>query len=227
MKRPNNGFLIVATKNKKYLSSAIFLADSVKDYYPEANITLFTEDKWAEEVPTDLFDQVVFGEFNNIRTKLQALSQTPYDTTCYLDADMFCQHEDVSLIFDQLSSDADLAMTLIRPYNSKITKFKGGELTLHCGMFVYRKTEKVMEFMKEWWSLYQKQQSGEWQWDTDLYPEELRPWDQWSFWWLQNQTHLSLNIEILEDDARWNFVTGYRKDECEGPIVLRHERIIH
>lgn len=226
MNNQNNGFLIVATKNKKYLSSAIFLADSVLDYYPEAKITLFTEECWSAEVPDGLFENVVYGEFNNVRTKLYALSQTPYDTTCYLDADMFCQHKDINTVFDQIKPESDIAMTNIRPYNGAFVYFPGGELTLHCGMFLYRRTEKVIRFMKEWWELFQKQQSGEWKWDTKLYPEKLRPWDQWSFWWLQNKTDLALNVQILDDDARWNFVIGYKEDECEKPIVFRHERLI-
>lgn len=211
----------------RYLHSAYFLVGSIKDYYPEAKVTLYTEEKWSDEVKSreDMFDEVVYGDFNNRRTKLYALSKTPYDITCYLDVDMYCDHEDISKVFDQLKPGSDIAMTNIRPYNAALVDFPGGKLTLHCGMFVYRKTEKVIRFFKEWWQLYLKQESGEWQWDTDLYPEELRPWDQWSFWWLQNKTDLALNIQILEDDARWNFVAGYRQDECKGPIVIRHERL--
>ena len=223
----SKGFLVVATKDRRYLNSAIFLADSIKDHYPEAKITLFTEEAWKEENDmSHLFETVVYGDFNHIRTKLYALTQTPYDITCYLDADMYCEHEDISLVFDQIDESADIAMTEIRPYNGAISKFKGGELTLHCGMFLYHKTPKVIEFMEQWWNLYQKQISGEWKWDTDLYPERLRPWDQWSFWWLQNKTDHKLTVQILDDDARWNFVIGYKADECKQPIVLRHERIV-
>ena len=42
--------------------------------------------------------------------------------------------------------------------------------------------------MKQWWLLYCKQDEGKWNWDTDLYPEYLRKWDMWTYWWLQNKT---------------------------------------
>lgn len=224
--KQTKGFLLVATLDKCYLTAAIFLADSIKDYYPEAKICLFTEIDWIDDVPSNLFDEVVYDNFRHKRTKLYALDKSPWDVTCYLDCDMYCEHEDIATVFDQLSEGKDLAMTNIRPYNSKITEFPGGELTLHCGMFVYRNTEKTQKFFKEWWSLFQKQETGEWQWDTELYPEELRNWDQWSFWWLQNKTDLKLDVQILDDDARWNFVAGYKSDECEKPVVLRHDRIV-
>ena len=223
--KPNNGFLIVATNDIKYLKSAIFLADSIKDFYPESHITLFTEADWVRDVPYELFDAVHYNDFYHHRTKLYALSQTPYDLTCYLDADMFVEHEDICSVFGLMEDDKDIMMTNIRPYNGKITKFEGGELTHHCGMFFYRKNAKTINFMKEWWDLYQKQMSGEWQWDTNLYSEKLRPWDQWTFWWLNNKTNHRIRVGIFEDDARWNFVTGYKSDECKGPIVLRHERL--
>mgnify|MGYP006932105204 FL=1 len=37
----NNGFVYVATYESIYYSSAVLSAESLKDYYPEANITLF------------------------------------------------------------------------------------------------------------------------------------------------------------------------------------------
>lgn len=222
---PTKGFIIIASLQDAYLKSAIFLADSIKDYYPEANITLFTHEKWQRVIPDGMFDRIHYDVPRSHRAKLWALSRTPYDITCYLDADMVCESEEISTVFDQLTDTADLMITKIRGYNGKISTFPGGELVHHCGMFVYRKTDKVLNFMREWWELYQKQMDGSWQWDTELYPKELRPWDQWSFWWLQNKTEHKLNVEIFEDDARWNFVTGYRSNECVGEIIMKHERL--
>lgn len=96
----------------------------------------------------------------------------------------------------------------------------------HCGMFMYRKTPKVIKFMEQWWDLNQKQKTGEWRWDTKLYPEELRKWDQWAYWWLQNKTDYSITREYLPDDARWNFVNGYRQEELNGkPLVVYHHTV--
>ena len=79
--------------------------------------------------------------------------------------------------------------------------------------------------MNQWWELYQKQTSGEWKWDTSLYPEELRPWDQWAYWWLQNQTKYAIIREWFPDDARWNWINGYKSSETDKDIVIYHHTL--
>ena len=225
MHQKNNGFIYVASKNKAFLSAAVYSAASLKDYWPEANITLFTHEEWSNSLPDDLFDNVVFGAPDHIRAKLWALDKTPYDLTVYMDADTEVMSEEISAIFDQIPDDKDILITKIRPYNGKIAIFPGGQLTDHCGFFMYRNSEKVLTFMTEWWKLYQKQESGEWQWDIELYPEQLRPWDQWSYWWLQNKTDLAVDVGYFEDDARWNFVNGYLEDETDKEIIIYHHTV--
>lgn len=219
------GFVIIASLNEKFLTSATFCAESLKEYYPEASVTLFTEDAWIDDHLYNTFDNVIGGAPNNKRAKLWALDKTPYDLTVYLDADMEIMSEEVSTVFDKIDDDTDILLTKIRPYNAKITKFPGGELTDHCGFFMYKSNQKTLQFMKQWWLLYQKQQSGEWRWDTNLYPELLRPWDQWAYWWLQNKTEYAINRKYFEEDARWNFVNGYLKTEVNKPIIIYHHTV--
>jgi hypothetical protein len=224
-KRLPKGFVVVASFNKQFLHSAVFCAETLKEYYSNCHVTLFTIDEWIEPYLFHIFDNVVGGAPNNKRAKLWALSKTPYDLTVYLDADVEIMHPDIQYIFDQMESDTDILMTKIRGYNGKISVFPGGELTDHCGLFMYRSTPKVIEFMKQWWLLYQKQESREWKWDTKLYPEELRAWDQWSYWWLQNKTEYAIKRKYFTDDARWNFVNGYLSSETDKPIVIYHHTV--
>lgn len=219
------GFVIVASLNKKFLMSAKYCCESLKDYWPDAHVTLFTETDWIEDHLYETFDTVVGGAPHNKRAKLWALSQTPYDLTVYLDADMEIMHEDIKTIFDQIDDQTDIMLTKIRPYNAKITKFPGGELTDHCGFFMYRSNNKTLEFMKQWWELFQKQESGKWKWDMNLYPEELRQWDQWAYWWLQNKTEYAIKRKYFDEDARWNFVNGYIKTEVSKPIIIYHHTV--
>jgi len=224
-KSSNNGFIYVATVHEKFLKGAIYSAVSLKDYWPDANITLFTQpDMYSPELE-QVFDNVNAECPQHIRSKMWALDKTPYDLTVYLDADTEIVHEDVRYFHDQMSDTADIMMTKIRPYNGKISKFPGGEMVDHGGVFMYNSKPHTLEFMKQWWELYKRQASGEWKWDTELYPEELRPWDQWSFWWLQNKTDYRIVREYLPDDARWNFVDGYRADETDKPIVVEHHTL--
>lgn len=221
----NNGFIIVASVEKKFLISAKYCAETLKEYYPSAKVTLFTESDWVSEDLYDIFDDVIGEAPNHIRAKLWALSKTPYDLTVYLDADCEIMSEDIKNIFEQIDDETDILLTKIRPYHGKIVYFPGGKLTDHCGLFLYRKNEKTIKFMEEWWKLYQKQISGIWNWDTNLYPEELRPWDQWTYWWLQNKTDFKINRKYFNDDARWNFVNGYKKTETEKDIIIYHHTV--
>jgi hypothetical protein len=228
----NNGFIYIASLDKKYLKSAIYSAESLKENFPEANITLYTHEEWIEG--TDLshtFDNIVTKDVpKHKRAKLWALDKTPYDLTVYIDADMEIMSEEIQTIFDQMPDDKDILLTKIRPYAGAFVYFTedkdGDQLEDHCGFFMYRKTEKTMAFMAEWWRLYHDQANGTWQWDTSKYPEKLRPWDQWTWWWLQNKTDFKLNQGYFVDDARWNFVNTYKYSELNGKdIIIYHHTI--
>lgn len=224
-KRKPNGFILVASKNKKYLTSAVFAAESLKEYWPEAKVSLFTQEDFYHKSLESVFDSINYDAPRNQRAKLWALDKTPYNITTYLDADVEIMHEDIKLIFDLIAPKTDILLTKIRPYNGKITKFPGGELTDHCGLFMYRSNKRTLEFMKQWWLLWQEQENKTWKWDTTLYPEALRPWDQWTYWWLQNKTTYKINHDYFPDDARWNFVNGYKSTETDKPIVIYHHTV--
>ena len=98
----NNGFMYAATCKEPYLQSAIYSAESLKDYYNDANITIYTEERWryiAENA--GVFDNIITDCPYNIRTKLFMLSKTPYQKTFYIDADTEIMHEDIKYIFNE------------------------------------------------------------------------------------------------------------------------------
>jgi len=216
--RKNNGFIIIASQFYEYYEAAHLLIDSLLDYMPDANIALFAHKEWTNDDSRcdKLF--MVHDAISHTRAKLWALSKTPFDKTVYLDADTCVMHEDVSKMFD---FDSDLIFTNIRPYAGKIAKFIGGEMVLHGGVFGYQSTPKVLKFMDRWWELYHKQRKGTW-WPGVEPKERLVTWDQLTLWWLTENEYSDLNINIYEDDARFNFVHLYKEDECEGEIVIWH-----
>lgn len=230
-----NGFLFVASLDKKYLKSAILSAESLRDYYPDANIALFTHEEWlVDQDLTDLFDFIYTKDVpKHKRAKLWALDKTPFELTAYIDADMEFMHEDIQTIWDQMPNDKDILLTKIRDYAGALVYFdknsedksEANRLLDHCGFFLYRNNEKTMAFMKEWWELYHKQNAREWNWDTSKYPEALRPWDQWTYWWLMNKTDFAIKRGYFEDDARWNFVNVYHNNETNKPIIIYHHTI--
>ena len=183
-KREGQGFVIIATKQPGYYRAAIKLAESVIDFMPEAKITLYTEANWVDREHKDcilgtgdyqLFDNVITWEVpSHIRAKLWALEHTPYETTCYLDCDMYCEHEDVANVFDLLG-DKDLVFTKIRPYNAKLTKLSNSEeMTMHCGWFVYNDKPDTLALMRSWYGEYLHQQTPEY--DIAHYPPDALQW---------------------------------------------------
>jgi hypothetical protein len=224
----DNGFLLVASVTEDYVKSANYSADSIRDYYPDAHITLFVPPALRHIADESAFDLIVSDPDvpNHTRTKLYALSRTPYkNLTVYVDADMECMHEDVQNIWSEMPDDCDILITKIRPYNGKISKWATGEMIYHGGFFMYRSDPKTLDFMSRWWTDYHKQRSEPWPYDENEIPLTLRPWDQFTFWKLLNIDKLDTNVQVFKDDARWNFVNGYRLNENKDPIVFYHHTI--
>lgn len=219
--KTNDGYILIASKRYFYFQMAINCAESLLDYNPDAKITLFTHEEWVDS-RCDIFDKVVTGVPVNIRAKLWALSQSPYDRTFYIDAECEIVHEDIASVFDTLE-DSDMKVMRVRPYAAAVTKFPGGELTQHCGAFVYRKSEELYQFFDEWYKYYLKQQD-EWDLDPDTYPPgKLKPWDMFTFWRLLNLEGWNdrIKVDFWEDDARWNF-HGLNEEELKAPMVVHH-----
>jgi|TARA_B100001094_G_C18028343_1_gene718779 hypothetical protein len=220
-----NGYVYVASLNKDYYRAAKMSAESLKDFYPEANITLFTHEEWVTDEDYLIFNNIVTKDVPaNNRAKLWALSQTPYDLTMYLDCDTMIEHEDISTIFNYIGNH-DIIFTKNRPYNAKITKLNDTEeMIYHCGVFLYKKTSEIKRLMDNWYKEYLIQIDPEY--CLDPYPEKVRPWDTFTMWWLLNKTSFKDSINVGEfplPDARWNFCMGQRPDELENnEVIVRH-----
>lgn len=220
-----NGFLIVASQVSAYALSANFAAATIKDHYPEAHVTLFVTPELEQYVDRSVFDLIISENVpSHVRTKLYALGKTPYSNlTVYVDADMECQHPDVSTIWKQIPSNVDILITKIRPYNGRIAKWNNGEMIHHGGFFMYRNNPRTIDFMNKWWMDYVEQRAQPWPYKE--HPKELQPWDQFTFWKMLNIDKMDINVQFFEDDARWNFVNGYMSDETKNPIIFYHHTI--
>lgn len=222
-----NGYIYVATVRHDYYVAAKRSAESLLDFYPEAKITLFTLKEWVEDEDYEIFDKIITDIPNHIRTKLWALSLSPYDITMYVDCDTYIQHEDISKVFGFLG-DNDIIFTRNRPYNAKITKLNDEEeMIWHCGIFVYRKNIQTIKLTNDWYDRYCEQiKPG---FDISPYPQQARPWDTFTMWYLLNKTEHRDTIKVGEfprPDARWNFGTGQKPEELNGEdVVITHYTI--
>jgi hypothetical protein len=224
----NNGFLLVASVNYRYFMSALYCAESIKDYYPEASITLATHKEWVDD-RCDVFDHIITEDFPiALRAKLWALDKTPYEKTLYVDADCEIIHEDIKLVFDQLK-DHDVMFSEIRPYNSAVVDINAHDrLRHHGGVFLYNNKPNTIEFMTEWWKQWQKQRTDPWPFDFSQYQQLLlQSYDMFALFWLIEKERWKdrINIGIFENDARWNFHNGYRYSEVTDPIVIYHHTL--
>ena len=222
-----DGYLYAASGDERYLTSAVMSCESLKEYHSDAHVTLVVSEELYDNSLYHTFDQIIVAPTNDSRIKLWGLSRTPYQRTLYIDADCTIRHKDIAIVHDLLG-DADIMLTKIRSYAGKFVFFRGGRLEDHCGVFLYNSKPHTIEFMHQWRELWLKQRSGEWQWDTELYPDkELRVWDQWTYWWLMNETEYAIKREYFPSpDARWNFVNFYKPDECPSEdIVIYHHTI--
>jgi len=218
------GFLLVASVSEAYYKAAIRLAISIKDHYPEARIVLFTHESFVRDKDRYLFEEITTKIPVHSRAKLWCLDKTPFDLTLYMDCDTEVWHEDIATIFD-LIGDNDIMITNIREYAGKGTKVSDTEnMQYHCGLFLYRKTNRVLSFMSKWWSEYDYQIATK-PWPWPQYDEKMRPWDQFTFWRLLKEEYQDIKIEVFPDDARWNFIHVYLDSETDKPVVVYHYTI--
>lgn len=210
----NNGYLLVASNHYRYYAWAMNLAESIKDYYPEAQICLVTEERFLDG-REEVADHLIFCD-NHYRAKLWGMANSPFDNTFYIDVDMEIIGEGIETVFDELG-DNDMMFTGLpkdRWYVFKDTQFPGGTFTLCGGVCLYNSKPLVKEFMQEWYNYYVEQYACRWwpkkedgTFDTDLYPHHLRIWDQFTLWWLTNkeEKYADLKIEVFENDLKWNY----------------------
>lgn len=228
------GYLVVASREFRYYSFAIHLIESIKDCYPDANCTLVCEERFIDG-REEVADHLVFCD-NHYRAKLWGLTQTPYDVTFYIDADMYCQSESIEFVFDELGDDDMLFTGLAKDrwYVFRDTEFPGGTFTLCGAVCLYRSSNPlVMEFMQDWYDYYDAQAKETWwpkndfgEFDTLTYPHHLKQWDQFTLWWLANkeEKYKELNIGIFENDLRWNYwaILDRNKNPEPEDTVLIH-----
>lgn len=230
----NNGFIIVATRTSYFYDRAIACANSILAFFPDARITLFTTNQLFDSIHENFFDRVVLDTPNEVRGKLWAMANTPYENTLYIDADCVVMHEDIEFVFDELGSNNMLwtRITADREYaytnvGGSNRVFPGGEFKIHGGVCLYNSLAK--KFMNDWYKLDKKIRDNLWWPDADLYPTRFKKWDQFSLWWLTEKEYDNyryLRWDFFENDARWNYLNSYHKakDHTNGTstVILHH-----
>jgi len=234
MKNLYKGYLVVASKEYVYYAWAINLLEQIKDYNPDAKVCLVTEERFVDS-RAEIADHIVYCG-NHYREKLWGMSQSPFDLTFYMDADMECLHEDIATVFDLLG-ESDMTFTELREECYHIFKdiyFPGGKFTLCGGVCLYNSSNPlVKEFMTDWFDIYDKQRKGKWwpldengEFDKERYPYHLRHWDQFTLWWLLNENpkYKDIKLKLFDEEIRWNWYQVFAdKENYTGKdIIIYH-----
>lgn len=229
--KPTKGFMYSATCREPYLHSAIYSAESLKDYYQDAKIVLYTEERWRHiAVKADVFDTIITNCPYDQRTKIYMLQHTPFDKTFYIDADTEITSEDIKHIFNELPKTTDICITNIRDYSGAevyLTKDIDEKYKMihHCGVFGYWKRPHIIKFMKMWYDQYHFQRTEKFEKMYPKYLKSVRQWDQFAWWFLLNEKKYKIDISIMNDDARWNYINNYKSSETTSDIVIYHHTL--
>lgn len=247
---PTKGFVTVATKRKNFLIGADNLKESLLDHYPDAKITLFTEQHFIDDPSCEAyfrdFDKVLPTPSNTNREKMWGMANSPYDLTFYMDADIEIAHDDVVNIFDHLEDGKyDMAyVNLTREGAKHFAEWEWGpnhyddgwkgipDHLAHCGgVALYdMRNPLIKEFMMDWYELFLKQRVGEWNPEAlnNIRKGNFRQWDQLTLWWLiyHSPKYKSLKWKFFDDNYRWNYFTsfGFNKDGSHNCHIVDPKR---
>ena len=180
-----DGFVYVASQSRAYYKAAVNSAISLRDFYPEANITLFTHPEFMEDRDYRFFNNIHLDIPYNIRSKMFGMSKTPYERTLYLDADTEIRSDKIKNVFDILS-DNDIMFTKILPHVSKDRDIDAEyNLEYHGGIILYNNNKLTLELISSWYKLYQYQRKCVWK-DSifSSFNQKMKPWDQFTIWYL-------------------------------------------
>lgn len=160
----SEGFVLVASMDPKYYGMAINCCTSLKTFYPEASVTLFTHKQWVDG-HADIFDNVITGIPASPRAKMWAMARTPYETTVYLDVDSQVQSPKIKLIFNQLANNDFVSVPSIEtmislPQTEYIDKERTIKPVFDGSFMIYKKSKLMINFLQRWYDEYEDQRYG-------------------------------------------------------------------
>lgn len=227
----DKGFVYVASLSEAYYKAAVRSAISLRDYYPHANITLFTHKTFFNEGDRKFFNNIELNIPVNYRAKMWCMAKTPYKKTLYLDSDTEIRSEKISQVFDILGKN-DMMFTKIVPHVSKTTKIDdSNDLQYHGGVILYNNKKLTIDFIDQWYKLYQEQLSiRNWsQSQFSQYNQRMQPWDQFTLWYLLQQSkYKKLKHGLFPNGGHeFNFIYLLEQDNEKNKPFLELDQVVY
>ena len=198
------GVIYVAT-GEKFVELAAQSACTLKNKCPDLPVHIFSD---CAPTTDSYFDSSAMISDPHFRSKVDYISQSPFEKTLFLDADTrVC--EDISDIFELLDR-FDIAMAQEPSRGSERMKLYPGSITnsfppLNSGVILFNKTEPVLDLFKAWQRDYHK---GEFSGDQSTLRELV---------WLAN---LKLAILPPEYNVRYKFYINTLERNKITPKIL-------
>lgn len=206
-KEVEKGFIYVASRDVLYYELAVQACQSMRDYFPNAHVTLFTH-KMFLDGREDIFDNVIVDIPVHYRTKMWAMARTPYKKTIYIDADSLIMHKDIKFMHDFLE-DCDMFFCPVTQYT--VSNFKLMYIDkdysippkYHGAICGYNKSDLTIDFMQTWYDKYLEQVCAP-NWPYTFSYDVWKVFDMFTLWRLTNSDKFNefkkfskLNINIL------------------------------
>lgn len=220
------GFIYVASRDPFYYLTAVNACNTMKDYFPDSHVTLFTHEKFVDE-SCDVFDNVIIDIPIHYRTKMWAMARTPYEKTIYIDADSVVMHKDIRTMHDHLD-DCDMFFCPVTPYTAGNIKWAYMDKAMtevpkyHGAICGYNKTELTIDFQQTWFEKYIEQISKPWEYGENHY-SEWQIFDMFTLWRMTSKKFPEfnrfniLNIKVLP--LRYIITAQHAPEDKKRPVI--------
>lgn len=227
----DEGFVYVASLTSLYYELALISAQSLKDRYPESNVTLFTHESFLDSRAYDIFDEVRVGIPVFRRARIWCLARTPYKRTVHIDCDSIITHRDIKIIHKTLDTHnhdmmfgSNLAYTVSRKDLVYADKSMKHFVAHHGSICIYDASDETLNFHRRWYESYIDQLYAD-GWPYDWAYPIWKGFDMFTLWRIMNNDNSeytdlsSINVGILP--RRWNTTWVDNKDDIKGPPVIK------
>lgn len=221
------GFIYVASRDPIYYLLAVNACNTLKDYFPNAHVTLFTHSDYLED-DCQIFDNVIVDIPVHYRSKMWCMARTPYDKTIYIDADSVVMHKDIRTMHDHLD-DCDMFFCPVTPYTTANIKwaFMDKAQTIvppyHGAINGFNKSALTLDFAQTWFDEYVKQVSSPgWPYE-DNHHKEWKIFDMFTLWrmtsgkWQEFERFNQLKIKTLP--LRYIITAQHAPEDKHRPVI--------
>lgn len=226
-RKSDTGFIYVASCSKLYYELALISCETLREYYPDADVTLFTHKNFLDD-RCKIFDTVITDIPIHARAKMWCMARTPYEKTLYNDCDSIIRHKDIKKIHDFLDDcdmffGSQLYYTVVNYKWAYVDKKRTREAIYHGSLCGYHKTKDNIEFMQTWFDEYVKQVSTPWPYEKNHF-QEWQQFDMFTLWRMTSgdfsefDRFKNLNIKIIP--RRFNNTGQDLPEDCNGPPVI-------